>query len=463
MGIPVHEAADAASPGVACAGRGVSVLMVDMPPDVAAGLQRGLRGEHLFVEFAHSLDTAGRLRERYRFDLVVANYDALGQPLADWVCRLRVDGDPTPVIFVADNLDADLAVTALRAGASDIVSADAGSGDFPSALRRVLKREKAPHLEDASAPKNSEVFGGDGIVGESSAMTSLCDVIKRVAPMPTTVLIEGESGTGKELVAQAMHRLSGRRGNFAAINCGAITAELFESELFGHVKGAFTGALQARDGLFSYARGGTVFLDEIAEMPLAMQAKLLRVLEQRTIRPVGSNREVAVDVRMIAATNHDLAATVAEGLFREDLYHRLNVISLEVPPLRERPEDIPALGRYFVEGFSSRMGVPAPHVGEVEWLRLSQYAWPGNVRELRNVIERCVLLNRRPSALLDGATAQEAADDEQDDLSLESVERRHIMAVLDLCNGNKSESARRLGISRKTLERKVRRWEEETR
>ena len=157
MGIPVHEAADAASPGVACAGRGVSVLMVDMPPDVAAGLQRGLRGEHLFVEFAHSLDTAGKLRERYRFDLVVANYDALGQPLADWVCRLRVDGDPTPVIFVADNLDADLAVTALRAGASDIVSADAGSGDFPSALRRVLKREKAPHPEDASPQRSAEM------------------------------------------------------------------------------------------------------------------------------------------------------------------------------------------------------------------------------------------------------------------------------------------------------------------
>jgi two-component system NtrC family response regulator len=306
-----------------------------------------------------------------------------------------------------------------------------------------------------------DVFDSDGIVGESRAMTDLSEVIRRIAPVPTTVLVEGESGTGKELVARAIHRLSGRRGHFAAINCGAITAELFESELFGHTKGAFTGALQARDGLFAYAEGGTIFLDEIGEMPLSMQAKLLRVLEQRTIRPVGSNRELAVDVRVIAATNHDLRARVAAGAFREDLFHRINVVTVRVPALRERPEDIPVLGRYFLEGVSARMGIHPPQIGDSEWLRLRQYAWPGNVRELRNLVERCALLNSRPSACLaaGSGSGDSAGDPTDDDLTLDTFERQHVRAVVKLSSGNKSQAARRLGISRKTLERKLRRWE----
>jgi DNA-binding NtrC family response regulator len=276
------------------------------------------------------------------------------------------------------------------------------------------------------------------------------------------VLVEGESGTGKELVARAIHRLSVRSGNFAAINCGAITAELFESELFGHTKGAFTGAVQSRAGLFSYADNGTVFLDEIGEMPLLMQAKLLRVLEQRTIRPVGSNREVPVDIRVIAATNHDLAVKVRQGAFREDLYHRLNVVSLRVPALRDRADDIPVLGQFFLDGFTAKMGVRPPAITDAEWLRLRQYSWPGNVRELRNIIERCVLLNRAPSACLDGAVAPgDDMENDNDDLTLEAVERRHILAVLEMTGGNKSEAARRLAISRKTLERKLRKWDDE--
>ena len=462
MSGPTADADTAASVKSTSGMRGISVLMVAVAPEVAAVLQRGMRKERLFAEFADSLDAADLLRERYRFDLVVADFDGLGQALTDWVPWLRAHGDVTPVIYLVDAPSTDLVMTALRSGASDMVTVGRAVEEFPRAVDRALRRHAFGTVPGPSGPADNDIFAGDGIVGESHAMLSLCEVIKRVAPMPTTVLIEGETGTGKELVAQAMHRLSGKQGNFAAINCGAITAELFESELFGHVKGAFTGALQAREGLFCYASGGTVFLDEIAEMPLSMQSKLLRVLEQRTIRPVGSNRETDVDVRVIAATNHDLAATVADGRFREDLYHRLNVITLKVPPLRERPEDIPALGQYFVDGFSAKMGVPAPQVGAVEWLRLSQYAWPGNVRELRNIIEGCVLLNRRPSAFLDCPGTGESSDDSVDDVSLETLERRHILAVLDMCSGNKSESARRLGISRKTLERKIRRWEQET-
>jgi two-component system NtrC family response regulator len=192
-----------------------------------------------------------------------------------------------------------------------------------------------------------------------------------------------------------------------------------------------------------------------------MQAKLLRVLEQRTIRPVGSNREIPVDIRVIAATNRDLNLSVEQGDFREDLYHRLNVVALRVPPLRERPDDIRVLGRYFLEGLSDKMGIQVPDIGDAEWLRLREYSWPGNVRELRNMLERCVLLDQLPSACLDGGAALEAgATRDPKDLSLESVERRHIHAVLELTGGNKSEAARRLGISRKTLERKLRKWQE---
>jgi len=285
-------------------------------------------------------------------------------------------------------------------------------------------------------------------------------VIQRVAPMPSTVLLEGESGTGKELAARAIHTLSKRSGSFVPVNCGAMTAELLESELFGHVKGAFTGAHQSREGLFTFAEGGTLFLDEIGEMPLTMQAHLLRALEERTIRPVGSNREYTVDVRIIAATNKRLVEEVRKGRFREDLYYRLNVLSLQIPALRERPEDIPLLANHFMQQLASELGVERRDLDEAEITRLLGYDWPGNVRELRNVIERALLLNRSPSSCVPGLQDAVAGDDpdEVESLLLESVEKRHILRVLNQESGNKSAAARLLGISRKTLERKAQAW-----
>jgi DNA-binding NtrC family response regulator len=278
--------------------------------------------------------------------------------------------------------------------------------------------------------------------------------------MPSTVLVEGESGTGKELAARSIHGYSGRSGSFVPINCGAISPELLESELFGHARGAFTGAHRARDGLFSYADSGTLFLDEIGEMPLAMQTKLLRALEDRVIRPVGANREIPVDVRVIAATNRDLNAEVAAGRFREDLFYRLNVLTIRMPSLRERPEDLPALAQHFLSTLSVDLGVPSPQYGAVELGVLGSYHWPGNVREFKNVIERCLLLGRSPAQCMG---LQEAASGASNVPTarvqkLEEVERRHILAVLDDAGGNKSEAARRLGIARKTLERKLRSW-----
>lgn len=444
-------------------GPGLSVLAVGGDEDLVPRVRDSLGGRSAVVERGASVDVAEELRRRLHFDLIVGDLDGSPDDMTRWVERIRRLGDLTPVVLLGGARDAATLLEAMRAGASDFVVKAQESSELAAAVNRALRRSAPAEEAQATAAREvSDVFHTDGVVGDSAVMQTLCDVVKRVAPMPTTVLIEGESGTGKELVARAIHRLSGRKGNFAAINCGAITAELFESELFGHTKGAFTGALQSRTGLFSYAESGTVFLDEIGEMPLLMQAKLLRVLEQRTIRPVGSNREVAVDIRVIAATNHDLAERVEQGAFREDLYHRLNVVSLRVPALRERVDDIQVLGRFFVDDFSSKMGVRPPEISDGEWLRMREYSWPGNVRELRNIIERCVLLNRAPSACLEGAVAPgDEPESDPGDLSLETIERRHILAVLEMSSGNKSEAARRLGISRKTLERKLRKWSAE--
>ena len=233
-----------------------------------------------------------------------------------------------------------------------------------------------------------------GMIGECETMKSVCDVIKRIAPMPTTVLISGESGTGKELAARALHRWSGRKGSFVPVNCGAISEELMESEFFGHTKGAFTGAQKTREGLFTYANNGTLFLDEIGEMPMSMQVHLLRVLEERVIRPVGSNRQIPVDVRIIAASNRDLEEEVENGNFRQDLFYRLNVVNVRMPPLRERMDDLPALVQHFSQTLSSDLGVEAQAISGEDLFKMRDYHWPGNIRELRNVIERCLLLNQ---------------------------------------------------------------------
>jgi len=299
------------------------------------------------------------------------------------------------------------------------------------------------------------------MVGDCELIKSICQVIKRVAPMSSTVLITGETGTGKELAGRAMHKWSGRSGSFVPINCGAMSAELLESELFGHTRGAFTGAHQSREGLFTYANGGTLFLDEIGEMPMGMQTNLLRVIEQHSIRPVGSNKEIPVDVRVVAATNRDLFEEVKKGNFREDLFYRLDVLSIRMPSLKERLEDLPALVQYFSNVLAGEMGVPILEIDDKELSLLKKYAWPGNIRELKNVIERSLLLNRRPSeCVADPASIQRCVVEPDDaSLQLDDIEKKHILKVLADADGNKSSAARLLGISRKTLDRKTKAWQ----
>ncbi|MBW9267411.1 MAG: sigma-54 dependent transcriptional regulator [Candidatus Thiodiazotropha sp. (ex. Lucinisca nassula)] len=439
-----------------------SVLIVDDEPGIRSFLQKGLRKYFGLVETAEDVATAEELRRHCHFDLIITDIRLPGQTGGvEWVKELRAQGGVTGVIFMTAHADMETAIAALRAGAEDFILKPFRMEQMIAAVERYLERQKMQRENFVLRRQVEQIYDSAGMVGKCHQMQSLCEVIKRVAPMPSTVLIEGESGTGKELAARAIHEMSRRSGSFVPVNCGAMTAELLESELFGHVKGAFTGAHLSRDGLFTYANGGTLFLDEIGEMPLSMQAHLLRALEERTIRPVGSNREVPVDVRIIAASNRDLEQEVRNGEFREDLYYRLNVLSLRIPALRERKEDIPLLVQHFVEILSAELGIAPPQLGEGELVRLLDYDWPGNVRELKNVIERCLLLNKSPSLCLMGSEAagsQATPFDPSKTMLLEAIEKQHILKVLDLEGGNKSAAARVLGISRKTLERKTQAW-----
>jgi DNA-binding NtrC family response regulator len=442
--------------------RMASVLIVDDEPGIRSFLQKGLAPHFGLVEVAEDADSAEALRQRAHFDLIVADIRLPGQSGVQWVTELRDQGSTAAVIFMTAHADLNMAIQALRIGASDFILKPFRLEQMLASVERVMERQRMQRENAILRRQLDHYFDSSGMIGSCDLIRSVCQVIKRVAPMPSTVLVEGESGTGKELAARAIHAFSGRSGSFVPVNCGAVTADLLESELFGHVKGAFTGAHQSREGLFTYASEGTLFLDEIGEMPMSMQTHLLRVLEERSIRPVGSNRETPIDVRVIAATNRNLSEEVARGTFREDLYYRLNVLSIRMPALRERGDDILDLVRHFIDSLSSEMGISAMPVSNEEMALLKSYAWPGNVRELKNTIERSLLLNANPSdclpALKNASGATVSDTDSEDELLLEAVEKRHILKVLDMEGGNKSAAARRLGVSRKTLERKAQAW-----
>lgn len=441
-----------------------SVLIVEDEPGIRNFLERGLQKHFGLVETAEDVKSAMVLHQRCYFDLIISDIRLPGMSGVEWVTELREQGVDSGVIFMTAHADLESAIDALRVGAEDFIMKPFRLEQMLTAVERYLKRQKIQRENVVLRRQVEHLFDSSGMVGDCDAIKSVCQVIKRVAPMPSTVLIGGESGTGKELAARAIHRFSERSGSFVPVNCGAMSAELLESELFGHVKGAFTGAHQAREGLFSYANGGTLFLDEIGEMPLSMQAHLLRSIEERTVRPVGSNREMAVDVRIIAATNRDLEEEVRRGNFRQDLYYRLNVLAIRMPSLKERREDIPLLAQHFITTLSADLGVEPLQLDEAKLACLRDYDWPGNIRELKNVIERCLLLNRNPCECILGVGAIEQipeASTDNESLLLEDVERQHIMRVLDQEGGNKSAAARILGVSRKTLERRVQTWERE--
>ncbi|WOT05348.1 sigma-54-dependent transcriptional regulator [Shewanella youngdeokensis] len=437
----------------------VSVLIVDDEPGMRSFLKKALTKKFALVEVASSVEEAEQLRSRCHFDLLVVDIRLPGRSGIEWHEALNDQERRSDIIFMTGYADMDVAIKALRAGASDFIMKPFHLEQMMKSVdrcieRRLLKRENLMLRREVSFNQSST------IIGQSDAMTEVKDVIARVAPTNAVVLIEGESGTGKELVARQLHVLSGRQGPFVPVNCGAIAPELLESELFGHSAGAFTGAKGNREGLFSFASGGTIFLDEIGEMPLKMQTALLRVLEQRTIRPVGSEKEINIDVRVLAASNRKLSEEVEIGNFRRDLFYRLNVLDIVIPPLRDRPEDIVELTHHFTCQLAAELGVKEVVWSHEDLLKLQQHEWPGNIRELRNMIERCILLGKPPAEYWKTQPKAEVVAESGYPLqwALKDVERDHVTRVVDVHGGNKSAAARDLGVSRKTLDRKYKEW-----
>jgi len=443
-----------------------SVLVVDDEEGMRNFLERALKSRCGLVEAVGDVERATQLMARLHFDLIVLDIALPGKSGIEWLNELRQGGFAGDVILITAFADMETAIKALRGGASDFILKPFRVDQILNSIQRCFERARLARENFVLRRELAELGGEvEGLIGHSLAIAHLRALIKRIAPMPTTVLLQGESGTGKEVTARALHQMSPRAARpFVPVNCAAITPELIESELFGHVKGAFTGAAESHNGLFYYAHGGTLFLDEIGELPLAMQTKLLRVLEERKVRRVGSEKEVPVDVRIIAASNRDLLGEVAAGRFRQDLYFRLAVVDIAIPPLRTRPEDIAELARHFMNQLSTQLGVAPLPLNRDVLAGLSAYPWPGNVRELKNFVERSLILGCFPSDAPGGACALPAAEPADDTaealtLTLAEVEKRHIRRVLAAVAGNKSEAARRLGISRKTLERKCIEWD----
>lgn len=443
-----------------------SILIVDDEPGMCSFLKRALAKRYSLLEVASSVEKAEALRQRCHFDLIITDIRLADESGVAWVQELRDQGVGTPVIFMTAYANVDTAIAALRVGAIDFILKPFRTDQMLTAVERCLEQQKMLRENFVLRRQMDKLFTIDGMIGECETMRAVCEIIRRVAPMPSTVLIAGESGTGKELAARAIHKWSERSGSFVPINCGAISQELLESELFGHTKGAFTGAHQAREGLFAYADSGTVFLDEIGELPLNMQAKLLRVLEEKAIRPVGANKEVPINVRIIAASNKDLQEEVNQGRFRQDLFYRLNVLRIELPALRDRIEDIKTLAKYFITTLSADLGLLPTVIRSADIQALESYSWPGNVREFKNLIERSLLLGISPLECLN----QNQSASSQDltlpvvtsSMTLQEIEKTHILNVLDACDGNQSEAARRLGVARKTLGRKLQGWMSDT-
>jgi DNA-binding NtrC family response regulator len=435
----------------------ISLLLAGASMLADERLRRTLARQYALVEWADSTDAAEQLLPRCHFDCIVVQADSPTDPALEWVARLREKTMPDQLILVAGAANAELSAAARRAGASDCLSWPPD----PGALRRALNgRLRAGSI--AAVSVSAGVTGRSlpalraELVGDSAPMRAVRSLVARIAPTSATVLLEGETGTGKELAARLLHQLSGRRGPFVPVNCGAIAPELMESELFGHSKGAFTGAHQLREGLFQAAHGGTLFLDEISAMRHDLQVKLLRALEEGAIRPVGTDREVPVDARIVASVQPGLADLVADGRFREDLFYRLNVAYIVLPPLRERSDDIQALAAHFMERAAAEFGMPPVPLGAPELRWLCSRPWPGNVRELRNLVERAVLMGELPGMTLITAVAEPLPGGSYPlDWTLEQVKQAHMRRVLEAHGGNKSAAARQLGVSRKTLERKL--------
>ncbi len=405
--------------------------------------------------------------QRQPYDLVLMDIRMLKVSGIEALDRIKAINPAIPVIIMTAYSSVETAVAALKKGAYDYLTKPLDFDKLKLTMERAMEHLRLKEENRLLRQSLGRHFDRQNIIGQSSVMVRLLETVAQVAPSEATVLIHGESGTGKGLIAGAIHFNSHRKdGPFVKLNCAAITETLLESELFGHEKGAFTGAERRKEGCFMQADGGSLFLDEVSEMSLGMQVKLLQVLQEREVRRVGGETVIPVDVRVIVATNKELPPLIAKGLFREDLYYRLNVVDLEVPPLRQRREDIPLLAQHFLQIFAERNRKKITGFTPAALDGLLRHDWPGNVRELMNAVERSVVLSRAEFLDSDlftvispvGEAASGTIAMPTTGMSLEAVEKATILQTLEHVGGNKSEAARRLGITRKTLHSKLKQY-----
>jgi DNA-binding NtrC family response regulator len=442
---------------MAARNEGHPILVVDDSEPTLEVLRRNLETEGYVVLSASSVPEALQVLETTIVDLVITDVKMPRVSGLDLVRHVRENLRDTEVTVITGHPEVDGAVTAMKNGATDYLTKPFTDEELLSAVRRAIGRLEMRRVSGRGAP---ETLARHGLLGESEAMKTILAQIERASGTRATVLVSGESGTGKELVARAIHYESKRASApFVPVNCGAIPHDLLESELFGHVKGAFTGATESRAGFFLAADGGTVFLDEVGETSQAMQVKLLRVLQDNEVRMVGSSRPRKVDVRIIAATNKDLGQLVRKESFREDLYFRINVLPIHLPPLRERSSDIIPLARHFASRCAEELGRPAPDFGHRVLDIFRGYAWPGNLRELENVVQRLVVMTDAEKIDAPDLPAlmrfSAAGAGDTPHRTLAEVEASHIRSVLESVGGNKTQAAQILGIDRKTLREKI--------
>ena len=447
-----------------------TLLIVDDDSTHRTMLRTLIGGWGYDVVEADDGSTAIETVQKRPFDLVLMDVRMLKVSGLEALEEIKAFNPAIPVTIMTAYSSVETAVEALKKGAYDYLTKPLDFDKLRLTIERAMEHTRLKEENRILKENLGKHFDMQNIVGRSPAMVSLMETVAHVAPSEATVMITGSSGTGKELIAGMIHFNSPRKeGPFIKINCAAITETLLESELFGHEKGSFTGADRRKEGRFYQAHQGSLFLDEVSEMPLTMQVKLLRVLQERELTRVGGEEVIKMDVRVIAATNKDLVDLKRKGLFREDLYYRLNVVSLEIPPLSERRDDIPLLARHFLEMFSEKNNKEIKGFTPRAMDRLIRHDWPGNVRELMNAVERGVVLTRteyldeQDFAIMQNgsqpfAEAVPVFDGKENSLSLEAVEKAAVLRMLGETDGNKSQAARRLGITRKTLHKKLKKY-----
>jgi DNA-binding NtrC family response regulator len=438
------------------------ILIVDDEKIVRESLFHWFEEEGYEVTTADSGEAALKIFDKGKFDLLLLDMKMPGMSGLDLLKKVKTIDSESIVILITAFASVPTAITALKDGAYDYVTKPVDPDELAHLVKKGLE-QKALKKENIQLKENiDEIIRPDNLIGESSQMKKIFDLIFTVAPADTTVMIRGESGTGKELVAKAIH-INSRRKYFPIItvNCGAISESLLESELFGHEKGAFTGAQFKRKGKFEMADGGTIFLDEVGSVSPKMQVELLRVIETKQFNRVGGNQNITSDFRVIVATNEPLEEMVKQGRFREDLYYRLNVFSIVVPPLRERKSDIPVLAHFFLNRFSTSMNKPIKKISAEAMDFMMKYEWPGNVRELENAIERAVVVGKGNAITVEDLpfhVTPEMFPSIIGDTTLAAFERRYILNTLIDSNWNISKSANILGIDRVTLYNKIQRY-----